>query len=112
MSFAASFFFSLQTIATIGYGRMAPNCHAADAIVLVESVTGMLFLSVLAGAMSTSVPVPVPCLHGDHHPTTVCSSPGMVHYRFARLPPRILFCGECVLAWLLARPLHTGIVER
>ncbi len=65
--FSDAFFFSLQTIATIGYGRLSPDCQAADVIVLLESICGVLFLSILTG---------------------------LVYSRFSRLPTRILFSGE------------------
>jgi Ion channel len=69
--------FSVQTIATIGYGQMAPVCRSADFLVFMESITGILFMSVLTG---------------------------IIFSRFTKTPPRIMFsrtsspsyCGSAV----------------
>lgn len=44
-----SFFFSVQTFATIGYGGIAPARTAANVLVVVEAVTGMLLVALGAG---------------------------------------------------------------
>src|SRR5262249_11670114 len=41
--FAQAFFFSIQTFATIGYGQIAPNGIAANVIVTVESLVGLMY---------------------------------------------------------------------
>ena len=48
-SFVDAFFFSVQTMGTIGYGAMAPVSHAANAIVVVESVTGLVVTALATG---------------------------------------------------------------
>lgn len=45
------FFFSVQTLATIGYGRIAPVGMAANAIVTVESLVGLLGFALAAGIL-------------------------------------------------------------
>ncbi len=50
-SFRDAFFFSVQTMATIGYGKMTPASVAANSLVTMEAATGMLGLSVGAGLM-------------------------------------------------------------
>ncbi len=47
-SFVDSFFFSVQTLATIGYGRMVPNGLTANMLVAVEALMGMMFLALVA----------------------------------------------------------------
>lgn len=47
--FLDDFWFSIQTMATIGYGYLAPANHAANALVLVESFFGILFTALLTG---------------------------------------------------------------
>jgi inward rectifier potassium channel len=47
--FAQAFFFSVQTLATIGYGRVSPNGLAANILVAVESLVGLLGFAVVAG---------------------------------------------------------------
>ncbi len=44
-----AFFFSVQTMATIGYGKMAPRTLAANALVAAEALIGMLGLAVVTG---------------------------------------------------------------
>lgn len=48
-SLADSFFFSVQTLATIGYGRMAPRSLAANVLVSIEAFAGMIGLAVTTG---------------------------------------------------------------
>jgi inward rectifier potassium channel len=48
-SFLDAFFFSVQTIATIGYGRMLPHGLVANLIVCVEVFTGLLGLALVTG---------------------------------------------------------------
>jgi inward rectifier potassium channel len=48
-SFADDFFFSVQTIATVGYGRMWPATLYANLLATVEGVVGLLFLALVTG---------------------------------------------------------------
>ncbi len=48
-SFADAFFFSVQTLATIGYGRMAPVSLPAHLLVTVESFCGLTGLALVSG---------------------------------------------------------------
>lgn len=48
-SFVDAFFFSAQTIGTIGYGTMFPVTRLANAIVVCESVVGLLFTAIATG---------------------------------------------------------------
>jgi len=50
-SFADAFFFSVQTLSTIGYGKMAPNGLAANLLVTAEVITGFSFFAVVTGLM-------------------------------------------------------------
>jgi inward rectifier potassium channel len=47
--FVDAFFFSVQTLATIGYGHMAPTTLGANALVAVEALIGMIGLAVTTG---------------------------------------------------------------
>src|SRR5262249_44424510 len=46
---ADDFFFSVQTLATIGYGIMYPQTFYGNTLVAVESTTGILMLPVVTG---------------------------------------------------------------
>jgi len=48
-SFADAFFFSVQTLATIGYGKMVPHGLAANLLVTLETMTGFGFFAVVTG---------------------------------------------------------------
>lgn len=48
-SFADAFFFSVQTMGTIGYGAMYPATRLANALVVAESVTGLVVTALATG---------------------------------------------------------------
>lgn len=52
-SFADAFFFSIQTIATIGYGNLAPQGLLANIVVTIETVTGLCFFALITGLLFT-----------------------------------------------------------
>lgn len=47
--FLDAFYFSVQTLGTIGYGSMSPATHAANGVVVVESMTGLVFTALATG---------------------------------------------------------------
>lgn len=49
LRFIEGFFFSVHTLATIGYGSIAPHNLAANLVVTVESLVGLLGFAVVAG---------------------------------------------------------------
>jgi inward rectifier potassium channel len=44
-------FFSVQTLATIGYGRLVPNTRAANLLVAVEALVGLLGFAILSALL-------------------------------------------------------------
>jgi inward rectifier potassium channel len=52
-SFEDAFYFSVQTIATIGYGGMYPATRYAHIMVVIEAMTGMLGIAVITGLTFT-----------------------------------------------------------
>lgn len=50
-SFWDAFFFSVQTMGTVGYGALYPVGRAANAIVVAESVTGLIVTAVATGLL-------------------------------------------------------------
>lgn len=69
--FLDSFFFSVQTLSTIGYGILSPKGLAANILVTLQSLTGLLFF-----ALST----------------------GLVFARFSRPMARIVFSDRAIIA--------------
>ena len=49
LRYLEAFFFSVQTLSTIGYGNIAPANNAANVLVAVESLVGLLGFSIIAG---------------------------------------------------------------
>jgi len=70
-SIADAFFFSVQTMGTIGYGAMYPISMAANLIVVIESVAGLLLTAVATG---------------------------LVFSKFARSTARVVFSRSAVIA--------------
>ena len=70
-SFTDAFFFSVETIATIGYGRMAPVSLPAHLLVTFESFCGMTGVALVTGLMFA---------------------------KFARPTARVLWSDTCVIA--------------
>ena len=92
-SYEDAFFFSVQTMATIGYGGMAPATRLAHVVVTIESVVGILSTALITGATFA---------------------------KFARPTARVLFCEKAVvspragvphLMFRMANFRHNQIVE-
>jgi inward rectifier potassium channel len=49
--FSRAFFFSIQTFATIGYGQLAPNGMAANLVVTVEALVGLMYQALATGLL-------------------------------------------------------------
>src|SRR5439155_25046282 len=49
--FNQAFFFSVETFATIGYGQIAPNGFAANAVVTVEALVGLMYQALATGLL-------------------------------------------------------------
>jgi inward rectifier potassium channel len=49
--FIDDFFFSVQTLATIGYGKLVPSSGVANALVAVEALFGLLGFAILSGLL-------------------------------------------------------------
>ena len=49
LRFVTAFFFSVHTLATIGYGSIAPANTAANVVVTIESLVGLLGFALVAG---------------------------------------------------------------
>jgi inward rectifier potassium channel len=45
------FYFSVQTMTTIGYGHIYPNCHSTQIAATCESLTGLMTLAVMTGIL-------------------------------------------------------------
>jgi len=59
LRFSTAFFFSVDTLATIGYGNIAPVNMAANLLVTAEALVGLLGFSVVAGIVFARFARPV-----------------------------------------------------
>jgi inward rectifier potassium channel len=50
-AFFEEFFFSVQTLATIGYGRLSPNNMASNLLVTIEALVGLLGFALATGLL-------------------------------------------------------------
>jgi inward rectifier potassium channel len=57
-SFSDAFFFSVQTLATIGYGNMYPETEYANVLVTIETVTGLMYFALITGLVFTRFSLP------------------------------------------------------
>ncbi len=76
-SFLESFFFSVQTLATVGYGHMYPHTLYGHVVTTLEIMTGIFLLAVMTG---------------------------LIFVRFSRPTARMLFSKSAVIAALNGRP--------
>lgn len=66
-SFGDAFFFSVQSIATIGYGNMYPATRYANVLVTIESVTGLLYFALITGLLFTRFSRPIARVQFSRH---------------------------------------------
>jgi inward rectifier potassium channel len=76
-SFVESFFFSVQTLATVGYGHMYPHTLYGHIVTTIEIMTGVFLLAVMTG---------------------------LIFVRFSRPTARILFSKTALIGLLNGRP--------
>jgi inward rectifier potassium channel len=65
--FAQAFFFSVETFATIGYGQIAPIGTAANAIVTIEALVGLMYQALATGLLFARFTRPTAAVIFSHH---------------------------------------------
>lgn len=66
-SFADAFFFSVQTMASIGYGAMYPQTLYANWLVVAEAFVGLLFIATATGVIFARFSVPTARIMFSHY---------------------------------------------
>jgi inward rectifier potassium channel len=59
-SFSDAFFFSIETLATVGYGTMAPATLYGHAVSAIEIVRGIIFTAIMTGLLFVRFSKPKP----------------------------------------------------
>ena len=67
-TFFDMFSFSVQTMATIGYGVMHPDSHAASIVMIVEAIFGLILTALATGLVFTQICAARP-VASDSRPT-------------------------------------------
>lgn len=65
--FSQAFFFSIQTFATIGYGQIGPNGLAANMVVTVEALVGLMYQALATGLLFARFTRPTAALLFSRH---------------------------------------------
>ena len=68
-SFTDYFFYSVETMGTIGYGEMYPTTRAAHAIMTVEALTQIFLIAVTTGLVFAKFSIPRARVRFSEHPT-------------------------------------------
>jgi inward rectifier potassium channel len=82
--FSQAFFFSVQTFATIGYGQIGPNGFAANALVTIEALVGLIFQALATGLLFARFSRPTASILFSHHAIIAPYSGGLsLQFRIA-----------------------------
>ncbi|SRR5450755_412253 len=99
-SFSAAFFFSVQTLATVGYGHMYPTTLYGNILTTVEIMVGMFGLAVMTGLIFVRFSRPTARIEFtknvviaafDGQPTLMLRVANLRHYSMAEAEFRIMF---------------------
>jgi inward rectifier potassium channel len=110
-SFLDNFFFSVQTLSTIGYGSMAPHTTYAHLLVTVEAFAGTLFLAVVTGLVFSKFARPTARVMWSNC-VVVVEREGRRHLMFRMANERANQIVEAQLRLVLARTEITTDGER
>jgi inward rectifier potassium channel len=100
-SFAGLFYFSIETLATVGYGDMHPQTHYGHFIATIEIFTGMSFLAVMTGLIFARFSRPrARFLFAQHPIVTMHDGKPMLMIRVANARHNML-SGASAALWLI-----------
>jgi inward rectifier potassium channel len=99
-SFSAAFFFSVQTLATVGYGHMYPTTLYGNVLTTIEIMVGMFGLAVMTGLIFVRFSRPTARIEFtrnvviapfDGQPTLMLRVANLRHYSMAEAEFKIMF---------------------
>ena len=79
--FSQAFFFSIQTFATIGYGQIGPNGLAANVLVTIEALVGLMYQALATGLLFARFARPTASIVFSRH-AIVAPYAGMMSLQF------------------------------
>ncbi len=83
-SFSDAFFFSIETLATVGYGTTAPATYYGHAVSAIEIVCGLVFTAIMTGLLFVRFSKPRPkILFADQAVVTSHNGPPTLMVRIA-----------------------------
>jgi inward rectifier potassium channel len=103
------FWFSVETMATIGYGHMAPGDALSHVVVTVESFVGLMYTALLTGVVFGKFSVPsAKVLFADH--AVICDEAGVptLMFRCANARSTALVEAQIRVAWTREEILPHG----
>lgn len=103
--FGRAFFFSIETFATIGYGNIVPIGTAANALVVVESLVGLLGVALATGIIFARFSRPRARIRFSDH-AVIAPYRGMTAFQF-----RIVNERESQMIEVEAKVLFSRLVE-
>ena len=113
-AFSDAFFFSVETLATVGYGVMAPATLYSHIVSCIEVVTGTAFTAIVTGLLFVRFARPKPrILYADNPVITVRNGKPTLMLRIAN-GRRTLMVGASarMFALLEERPAEGGFLRR
>jgi inward rectifier potassium channel len=104
-----AFFFSVQTMGTIGYGAMYPVTDLANALVALESATGLLLVALATGLVFAKFSRPTARLLFSHHATlSPMNGEPTLSFRIGNLRDNRIVEAEVRLALVRTEHLREG----
>jgi inward rectifier potassium channel len=106
-SFSAAFFFSVQTLATVGYGHMYPTTLYGNILTTIEIMVGMFGLAVMTGLIFVRFSRPTARIEFtrnvviaafDGRPTLMLRVANLRHYSMAEAEFRVMFMRDETVA--------------
>ncbi len=111
--FFSAFFFSLETLATVGYGEMAPASYYGHAVAGVEIIVGMAFTAIMTGLLFVRFSKPqARFLFADKLVVTSHNGKPTLMLRIANGRMNMLTHASAKLGVLLAEVTHEGQLFR
>ena len=112
-SFADAFFFSVQTMGTIGYGVLSPATVYANMLVTCESILGMVTVAVATGLVFARISIPTAKIRFSRY-AVVNPFQGMptIHFRIANERRNKILRAEVTVTLLRFETTAEGVLMR